>query len=184
MNKIIGITGYKQSGKDTVCNILMECFSTKVFQNIHRIGIFDAAKQELSIILGTTIERLNKAKIDHPPIRRLLQQWGDYKKESHGQDYFVKQLAKAIDSLSTDTASSLFIVPDVRFGNEESFIRERGGCILRVDRAGLSNTDSHNSETGIDRIRQDYFVRNHGTLGDLRREVIWVAQFIRERWRL
>ena len=180
---IIGICGYKQSGKDTTCNILFECFSTKEFRNIHRIGLFDAGKVSLAVALGTTVSQLNKAKVEHPPIRRLLQDWGDYQKELHGENYYIKCLEDKIkqtieEGIPNDT--HLFIVPDVRFPAEAAWIKSKGGIVLKVDR-GAANLDEHPSEQNINNIIHDYFVNNNGTLAALRRDVVWIASYIKEK---
>lgn len=64
-------------------------------------------------------------------------------------------------------------VTDVRFPNEADHIRRAGGKIIKVVRPSLEGmqTDSHASETNIDKIDADFLLTNDGTLDDLASKV-------------
>ena len=71
------------------------------------------------------------------------------------------------------------IIPDVRFKNEADTIRERGGLLLRVegDPTKARETDgrdlTHISEVDLDDYAHfDYRIANHGSLDDLRDQVV------------
>jgi hypothetical protein len=56
---------------------------------------------------------------------------------------------------------------DVRFPNEAAAIRERGGKVIRVNRAGLESTDDHASERPIPADLVDEEIPNDGSIRDL-----------------
>jgi deoxyadenosine/deoxycytidine kinase len=65
-----------------------------------------------------------------------------------------------------------WIITDVRFPNEAKAIKDRGGIIIRVNRAahGTSMTDlvsAHPSETALDTFEFDYTINNDGDLEKL-----------------
>lgn len=76
-------------------------------------------------------------------------------------DIFVNALFK-----SPVYGSVNWIITDVRYENEVEAIRERGGMIVRINRASIK-ADQHISETGLDHISFDYTIENDGNLDEL-----------------
>ena len=61
------------------------------------------------------------------------------------------------------------VISDVRFQNEAAaIVRERGGVLICVSRDMESNSDDHVSEQTTDAIECDLYIRNDGTMNDLR----------------
>ena len=58
-----------------------------------------------------------------------------------------------------------WIITDVRFPNEFSAIKKRGGTMVRVFRHGM--TSSHISETALDTHEHDIYISNKGNIDDL-----------------
>ncbi len=62
-----------------------------------------------------------------------------------------------------------WIITDVRFPNEAKAIKDRGGIIIRVNRAMTSKSiDTHESETALDNYTDfNYIIDNKGNIEDL-----------------
>ena len=146
---LIGISGKKRSGKDTLATAI-KVHTTLL---IHKIAFADALKKEVAAALGITVQELERDKDFYRPI---LQWWGtDYRRKKFGEDYWTIQFAKAFLKSEAD----MVIAPDVRFPNEAGLIRQSGGILIRVEREGLP-TDVHESETALDRYKFDYTFNN------------------------
>ena len=63
------------------------------------------------------------------------------------------------------------VIDDVRFPNEAAMIRDLGGELWRIDRPGVSYSDSHKSEGGLEDITPDRVIVNDGTITQLREKV-------------
>ena len=116
---IIGLTGYAQSGKDTVANILVERygFTRIAFADKIREYLYETNPMYDSIV-GEPL--FVKAKVDRdgweeakksPHIRRLLQTSGVAARKLFGDDFWVKQALKDIEF------GGDYVIADVRFEN-------------------------------------------------------------------
>ena len=74
-----------------------------------------------------------------------------------------------------------WIITDVRFQNEASAIRDKGGIIVRVDRAGVNAVNSHVSESYIPQIHADIVVENSSSLSDLLVEANKILDYVKAR---
>lgn len=158
---LIGISGKKRSGKDTVASILRSQY--KGTSGVY--GFATELKKEVSRACGVSAEYMDTYKEQFRPV---YQWWGtEFRRKLFGEDYWIKKMAQALDSMSN---LGLVIVPDVRFRNEYDFIKQRGGRIIRTERASLV-LDSHASETSLDDVVFDYVVRNDSIIEDLINEV-------------
>lgn len=161
---IIGLSGYAQSGKDTVANALIEK------HNFNRIAFADPIRTflyEMNPMSGSEPLRMrvdvdgwDKAK-QHGEVRRLLQTTGVAARKLFGEDFWVKQAFSGLDS------SEHYVISDVRFKNEAETIREMGGYIWRVERTGIDAVNSHPSEHDMDDWEFDAYLANSGTIEDL-----------------
>lgn len=176
---IIGLAGYKQSGKDTAAEMLKKEF--RVISS-HRIGFADAGKEECARILGCSLESLESKKSE--PLVRHIFQWylTDFMKEKHGNDVWLRKMAEAINVLR-NTKPLLIVIPDVRFQMESNWIHEMGGFVIKLERYDSSD-DMHVSEQEVSKINGDFTLRNKGSLNDLQREVKWISQFLKEKWKM
>jgi hypothetical protein len=60
------------------------------------------------------------------------------------------------------------VVDDVRFPNEADLVRSLGGQLWSITRTGVTNSESHPSEGGLNAYPEfDYRITNDGTLSDL-----------------
>lgn len=157
---IIGITGKKQSGKDTTLTIIRKCLSNK---NIIRLAFADALKKEIAAAAQISVEDIEKNKDN---FRLVLQGWGtDFRRKLCGDDYWIRKWHKAIDYIEGMYPDAVIVAPDCRFTNEAVAIKARGGLIFRVtpstDRDGPA--DAHVSETEMSAIEADSSFTNDFT---------------------
>ena len=166
---IIGLTGYAQSGKDTVANILVDRygFTRIAFADKIRELLYEANPMYDSIV-GEPL--FVKAKVDRdgweeakksPHIRRLLQTTGVAARKLFGEEFWVKQ---ALKDISPD---GNYVIAYVRFENEADEIKFTGGQIWRVKRLGVDPVNGHISETQMDGYPVDQIFVNNTTVDDL-----------------
>jgi hypothetical protein len=164
---IIGLTGYAQSGKDTLASILVEkygysriAFADKIRDFLYGINPMVACSptgylQDLVNLVGW-----DKAK-QEPQVRRLLQDLGISARDLIDENIWVTAALGNVDS------DQRVVVTDVRFENEAMMIKIMGGQLWRVKRIGVGPVNDHVSESELDGYKMDQIFVNNGTLGDL-----------------
>jgi len=152
---LIGITGKKNSGKDTVADYLVRkykfvkmAFASPV-KEICR-SLFDLSEKQLN-------DQYEKEKIDprwgYSP-RQLFQKLGtDWCRDQIDHDIWIYHLNKQFRD------SDNIVISDVRFENERKWILENGGVIWRVIR-DCDNHDTHVSEQ-LEMIDGDVIIDNN-----------------------
>lgn len=190
---IIGISGKKQCGKDTVCKIIkaldiwnrygdgdMLTFVKMLLKTPSPLGSIwykhayaDKLKQALSIILNVRVEAFedNIFKMSYSEIAKPE---GGYYTNRELLQRFGTEVGRSIsptlwvDALFTSySEDDHWIIPDVRFPSEAKAIKDRGGIIIRVDRETLSH-DNHPSETALDDYEGfDYRIDNNNDIEHL-----------------
>jgi hypothetical protein len=164
--KIIGISGKKQSGKNTVAKMIADLTSLKC----EEFAFADSLKQEVAEMCGTYLFTIEENKNLYRP---LLQAWGIYKRQTCGADYWIEQVVRKIQSSSCDIA----LVTDVRFRNELEALRILGARVVRIVTPELSD-DQHISETELDNETFHFTIHNSYDLSYLRGKVITYLQTI------
>jgi hypothetical protein len=178
--KVIGVTGRKYNGKDTVGNYLVEHFGYK------RLAFADALKDACRCIFGFTDEQLYGSLKETPDEfwkvspRIVLQYVGTNLLRNQlstimphlGNDVWVNVIKKKIlDEWSTNPDQKI-VITDVRFPNEANMIEELSGIMIRVRRDSINAvSDSHSSEVGIEKLEVDYEIINNKELDDLYQEI-------------
>lgn len=190
---IIGISGKKQCGKDTVCKIIkaldiwnrygdgdMLTFVKMLLKTPSPLGSIwykhayaDKLKQVLSIILNVDVVAFedNIFKMSNSEIAKPE---GGYYTNRELLQRFGTEVGRSIsptlwvDALFTNySEDDHWIIPDVRFPSEAKAIKDRGGIVIRVDRETLSH-DNHPSETALDDYKGfDYRIDNNSDIEHL-----------------
>lgn len=190
---IIGISGKKQCGKDTVCKIIkaldiwnrygdgdMLTFVKMLLKTPNPLGSIwykhayaDKLKQVLSIILNVDVVAFedNIFKMSNSEIAKPE---GGYYTNRELLQRFGTEVGRSIsptlwvDALFTSySEDDHWIIPDVRFPSEAKAIKDRGGIVIRVDRETLSH-DNHPSETALDDYEGfDYRIDNNSDIEHL-----------------
>ena len=159
--RIIGLSGYARTGKDTVAQILVEN------HGFERVAFADALRellQQVDPIVDVTYEGFGEygvyrlsdaltyykgwegAKDGEPGVRRIMQ--------AHGVAFRKMQ------------PGGSYVIPDMRFPNELVAVRQHGGLTVRVERPGYGPVNGHISETALDRGVFDYYLSNNGPTAD------------------
>lgn len=155
---IIGISGKKATGKDTL-------FAPLSQMGFKRVSFADALKADVRAKLGLSLEQTDGALKEHPTKylapsgkiwtpRAIMIAWGQFFR-SFDPLFWVKKAYEIIRGLPN---GSKICITDVRFPNEADFIKDKGGFLVRLERRldlregiypGCSN-DKDVSETALD----------------------------------
>lgn len=184
--KIIGLSGYARSGKDAAADVLVKeagyvrvAFADKLREMVYALNPIvqqrfhmTASLEEDSrvVYVQDVIDAYGwdgyKETVFGPEIRRLLQRMGtEAGRETLWDSIWIDA---ALTGLPEDAK---VVVTDVRFPNEAQAIIERGGTLLRIERAGVGPATAedgtvHKSETSLDDWPFVYRAKNDGTLED------------------
>lgn len=158
---IIGLTGYAQSGKDTVAKILVDNYGYT------RIAFADKIREFLYEIAPDYIKFLvdevgwEKAK-QNQTVRELLQTTGVGARTVFGEGFWIEQ------ALNKCKPWDNVVVTDARFTNEADYIKGFPNSQLwRIKRIGVGAVNAHISETQMDGYAVDQIFINNGTVEDL-----------------
>lgn len=161
---IIGISGKKRSGKDTVADFIMQCLPQGTL--IHRSAFANALKHEVAEACDVPVNVIEQNK---ERFRTMLQWWGtEFRRQFCRDDYWLIRMEEDI----LRSCAHVALITDVRFPNELQYVEERAGITVRVSRLGSSlATDAHASETALDNADFDFRIPNHGDLFSLETKV-------------
>jgi hypothetical protein len=169
--RLIGISGKKRCGKDTVADILLN-----IIPRSCKKSFAYELKLEIAQATGFSVSYIDSHKDN---FRLILQGWGtDFRRRIYGEDYWVKRLDETIKQceIPDEICESFYIkertyiIPDVRFPNEYDYIKSHNGIMLRVIRHN-EVTDLHASECALDNHTFDHIIYNFGTEQQLREQV-------------
>jgi len=163
---IIGLSGYAQSGKDTVAKFLVEQrgFERIAFADPIRNLLWDMnpmLKDGFYLQGVVNAYGWDVAKTRFPEVRRLLQELGVAARKHINSEVWV---ATALQTMSGD---GNYVITDVRFQNEATTIRLAGGQLWRIERTGVEAVNSHISEHDLDNWDFDAYIHNNSTIEDL-----------------
>lgn len=172
---LIGLSGYAQTGKDTVAVILDGYgFKRLAFADTLRSALY--ALNPLVTVYGddlTTVQEIvdeygwEWAKKHTDQVRQYLQRLGtEVGRDIIYTDVWVDATFKDMDP------DGKYVVTDMRFPNEYNAILDRGGYCWRVNRPGVGPANSHPSEVSLDSHKFDVTIFNDGTIGDLYEKVV------------
>lgn len=169
---IIGLSGYAQTGKDTVAKHLVERYG------FTRIAFADPIREALyeldpilpdypavpGIRLSWIVEKAGweEVKKSSPEVRRMLQRMGtEVGRNLWGQDFWVSQ------ALQEASKHENVVFTDVRFPNELEAILKANGEVWRVVKKDVSAVNRHSSETALDHYQFNKIITNNGSFEDL-----------------
>lgn len=173
--KIIGLSGYAQSGKDTAADALKELGYERVaFADVLRSAIYalnplmpDGRR------LQDVIDEMgwDSAKVNFTEVRTLLQKMGtEVGRNLLGENIWVDTALNGLDE------SGKYVVTDCRFPNEADAIISRGGRVIRIARPDVVKANNHPSETSLDNYDFDAVWLNDGTLEHFQKKVTRLAR--------
>lgn len=176
---LIGISGYKGSGKDTVTEIMKKYLEFNGSFITYKYAFADPIKKGLSSAFDIPLHyfydgMMKEQTVDHIGVspRFLMDTFGTgYAQNTLGKDVWINQMKHRYQNTH---GNFHFIVSDVRFKAEENAVRDLGGVIVKVHRPDIERDHSLESESEIDMIVGDYEVyndyveiSNSGSISDL-----------------
>lgn len=189
---IIAMTGLAQSGKDTVGEHLAtkHGFARDAFADDIRRALYAINPQVMHTgnpdgtpveMLADFVDRVGwKEARKHPVVHGQLQRTGtEAGWMIHGESLWIDRVAKRADALPTDVP---LVITDCRTAQESAWVRERGGYVVRVDRAGQDSLRGelavHTSETQA--IRHRFLIVNNDSIASLHAQTDAVLDMIVE----
>lgn len=174
---IIGLSGYKQSGKDALADELVKLGFTKLGMSdiLHECMLtLDPIVQVKNggvVRYSTLVDEVGYvAAKEAPEVRRLLQVFGtDIGRNMLGENVWVDAVALKLDRMQGD-----IVLTGVRFPNEAAMIEDLG-LLVRVERPGFTG-DSHESEHALDDYPFPMVIPNDGPLARLGEYASWLSQ--------
>jgi 50S ribosomal subunit-associated GTPase HflX len=163
---IIGLTGYAQSGKDTVANILVEKYGFEriAFADPIRDMLFEMNPNYNDTLLQQAVTSQGWDEVKKNSIvRRMLQNLGVGARKVLGEDVWIIAALRKIDDVNKH-----YVITDVRFENEAVIINQLNGKLWRVIRPGVEAVNNHISEHEMNGYKVDGELHNGGTLEELK----------------
>ena len=170
---IIGLSGYAQSGKNTVADILVDHhgFTQLAFADAIRAFVYEINPMVACSPTGYLQDLVNLKGWDEakqePQVRKLLQSTG-----VAGRTMIDEYLWVALTlSQIRDPHDGRYVITDVRFPNEAAALTSQGGQIWRIERPGVDAVNDHVSETALDAWVFDETIIDDGTIEDLKKKI-------------
>lgn len=179
---IVGITGFKRSGKDTAGSILLEngyikySFAGPLKKACQEIFMFDYEQTE-----GSKKEDLDNRWNTTP--RKVFQRFGTEifrnnlklmlpELENLDENFWIYRFKLWYQQQIKNNPNLKVVVTDVRFPNEADIIKELGGIIIKVIRSETNfNNDQHSSEVSITKIKPDFTIYNNSTINEYHSQI-------------
>jgi hypothetical protein len=165
---IIGIAGPAGCGKDTVAAHLArqhefehESFAAPLRRMVQSLIFPAKCRWEDRAWKESPLPRLGLSP------RRLLQTLGTEWGRSLQHDFWLRIAAERMAHLTAvalgNNEAPCVVWSDVRFENEAQWIRKQGGQVWHLRRAHARRVESHVSETGLLRPKNEVLIHNNGT---------------------
>lgn len=173
--KVIAISGKAQNGKDTTASFLKEMLEADGYK------VLIAHYADLLKYICRQFFGWDGKKDDAG--RHILQYVGTDIIREKEPDFWVDFIVSMIELFPNDW--DYVLIPDCRFPNEIDRLKAAGIDMvhLRVVRANFKSPLSaeqqqHPSETALDNVEPDYYIKNSGSLKDLREAITqWLVDF-------
>lgn len=188
---LVGITGLKQSGKNTAAIALInelgftaDSFAHDLKEIVYAIQGINVCvpagewkiSEDIYLPYQTVVDTLGLdiAKERVPDVRLILQTFGtEGMREHFGPTVWTDRVLQRIAANRASVHSRPIVVTDVRFPDEAEAIRSAGGLLLRIVRPDATHVvDTHTSEKYISTMDVDIEITNDATVMDLQRAVI------------
>jgi hypothetical protein len=171
---VLGITGYGQSGKDTLARLISEA-GEEMDVPVYIVRLAQPLKAGIesltySLVTQEAMED-GEAKASHPPLfggdslRKFLIDLGDFCR-ARNEDFFVGLALYAISATwmrGAPDKRAVFIVPDIRRNNELVIANE----VIRVVRPNTGPAANHPTEGELDEY-ECTVIENTGSLDELK----------------
>lgn len=180
---LLVMTGKPKAGKDTVAEHLVDTIGA-----VGRVAFSDALMAEVNVILGEIrarrsvqvgavqdMHRIHEGNKNHPPYRRLLQDWGVIQRRVHGPDYWADRAFETANALGFEGAK-LVVVTGARSVGDILGAHHHGAAVWRCERPAMHGVEQdHPIETLLDHVPpglwDGYLINRDNDLSHLTRQV-------------
>jgi hypothetical protein len=172
LNTLVAFCGYARSGKDTAALVLAEYgYERLAFADALRDSLYalnpivqvEYALRAQEIVDGIGWDR---AKVEYPEIRELLQRFGtEVGRTLYGENFWVDRVMTKVKP------GGKYVITDVRFPNEQVAVQQAGGRVFRIQRPNVGAANAHSSED-VSRLMVDGVVPNTGSIEAFRESVL------------
>jgi hypothetical protein len=167
---LIGLHGLARTGKDTAANYLASQYAFMAY------AFAAPLKTALQLMFNLTEEQLNGALKEVPLAnigkspRELMQllgtEWGRHLVHSDLWLLLARQHLDAALEFNNQWLQG-FVISDVRFENEATWIRNQGGTVVHLLRPDATAVNPHVSEAGVAIHDNDFVIQNDADLQHL-----------------
>ena len=164
---ILGLSGYAQTGKDTIASYLIEkygftrvSFADPIREALYRLNPKITVADMRGVSLASAVDGLgwDNVKVESEDARQLLQRMGtEVGREIFGENFWVDQ------AMQKASEHDKVVFTDVRYPNELAAILGASGAVWRVVKNGVEAVNRHASETALDDHIFDYIIFNNDT---------------------
>jgi len=170
--RILGLCGYKQSGKSTLAQVAKEEF------HFVTVGFADELKRIIKALWPAfTIEHMYGGKKEEvveeygKSFREVAQHVGTDLFRAYDPDVWVRSTRQTIEHYEHQMgkAARPLVIEDIRFDNEAALIHELGGEVwevVRPEKDDRFERDTHKSELGLLASSVDMAILNAFILDD------------------
>ncbi len=196
---IIGLCGYKGSGKDTVADYLVQNYD-----NFLKISFADFIRNALKVLFDWDDDNFSPERKEIEDLywgvtpRKMCQEIGteflrlhckdiisqDFKLpngENYKGTFHIKRINKEVINILNSNSKTNIIFSDIRFQDELDYVKKIGGKVLKVKRDGIEKNQfsNHISEIQVDNlINVDYNIENNQSIPDLRKRIDVIVEYI------
>jgi hypothetical protein len=164
---IIGLSGYAQTGKDTIADYLVKnygftrvAFADPIREAVYRLNPKITIADMKDVPISNAVDSLGweSVKVDSEDARILLQRMGtEVGREMFGNNFWVDQAMKKTSALEK------VVITDVRYPNELQAILDASGQVWRIVKNDVGAVNRHSSETALDHYYFEYIIFNNDT---------------------
>lgn len=180
---MIALTGPKGSGKDTVGQLIAECYS---HLSVRTVAFADPIKNVVDHIFkldGSTKDGYDRFKRSDLTYDGNCTVGGRHVVREIGmlmRSYDEQQFNRYVEDIIKSDPSHIGVITDLRFDNEYIMLKRVGAKIIKIERPEY-HYDGHITERGFDDHLVDFVLRNDGNLDSLRERVQHVVgNYIKE----
>lgn len=162
---LVGLSGLAGSGKSQASKFISNTYGIPrrpfAFPLKCMIGALGIPSEVLDG--PAAVKELPTARLGGKTVRYALQTLGtEWGRTYMGEDFWVQQWRLGLDPIGC-------VADDCRFRNEWKAIKDEGGIVIRIERAGagVSGTGAMHASEAIGAVPYDVLLTNNGTLADL-----------------
>lgn len=172
---ILGLSGYAQTGKDTVASYLIKnygfvrvSFADPIREAIYRLNPKITLADMRGVSLAAAVDGIgwDNVKVESEDARQLLQRMGtEVGRDMFGENFWVDQ------AMHKASKHDKVVFTDVRYPNELQAILEASGAVWRVIKSSVGAVNLHASESALDGYHFESAIINNGTKEDLYKSI-------------